>query len=438
MTDLLEGLNGPSVCLFSPQERTLSQQTASSGANPEGISASSQAADVVTLDPEREVAPTLPRGLSDLYAVLDQMGVGRRSSGSEASSRSGNGLGRSASQGFSPRSAFANSRSLGLGGGVGGGRINNLLNRLDKGFDKLMSLDPVLGGHLAVLLRALAVLDPENADQMLETLADTLDSLANLTGAQTASTPDLSQVARQAQPAQTNSGQQASAQVVHFELDFEMEMSSVTETTVAELRDQGIQVQTTRLEQYQRVSIHVEFTGVLGQGQNAQKQSDPLVLDLGNDGVQLSSAADGEAFDINADGTVDRTAFVRGNDAYLALDRNGNGQIDDGGELFGDQHGARNGFEELARFDDNREGFIDKNDSVFKRLRLLYDRNGDNQVGRSEWSSLTDQGIEAIDLRYQQGNRVDDTRGNSLAERSAYIRSNGQRGQVFDAWVGYA
>ncbi len=438
MSDLLEGLTGPSVSLFSSQERTTTQEPAPAGADKDGATPVSNQADVVTLDPGREAAPALPRGLADLYAVLDQMGAGR--SGSATSLRPGNGFGgrgiRSGLGDFSARSAFANSRSLGLGGGIGGGRINNLMNRLDKGFDKLMSLDPILGGDLAVLLRALATLDPENAEQLLEKVADALDSLANLTGAQAASTPDLSQVAQPAQTAQTSGSQQVSAQVVHFELDFEMEMSSVTETTLAELRDQGIQVQTTRLEQYQRVSLHVEFTGVLAQGQ--LQQSDPLVLDLGDDGVQLSSAFDGEAFDINADGKTDRTAFVRGNDAYLALDRDGNGAIDDGRELFGDQHGARNGFEELARFDDNRDGLIDRTDSVFERLRLLYDRNGDNQVGRSEWSSLTDQGIEAIDLRYLTGNRVDDTRGNSLAERSAYVRSNGQRGQVFDAWVGYA
>jgi hypothetical protein len=169
-------------------------------------------------------------------------------------------------------------------------------------------------------------------------------------------------------------------------------------------------------------------------GQGTLQQSDPLVLDLGDDGVQLSSAWEGEVFDINADGVAERTAFVRGNDAYLALDRNGNGQIDDGRELFGDQHGARNGFEELARFDDNRDGLIDSNDSVFDRLRLLYDRDGDGQVGRNEWSTLAEQGIEAIHLRYQTEGRVADGRGNALAERSSYTRSNGQVGQIFDAW----
>jgi hypothetical protein len=435
MSDLLEGLTGSTVSLVSSQDRTTAQETTPqtgettlSAANPVSN------ADVVTLDPERATTPTLPRGVADLYAVLDQLGKGLSASGTSLLQNTGRGGGGASQTGFSLRSLFANSRSLGLGGGIDGGRINNLMNRLDNGFDKLMSLDPVLGGHLAVLLRALATLDPDGADQLLERISDTLDSLSDLTSVSQTSP----QVAQPTQSAQANGGQQAVAQVVHFELDFEMEMSATTETTVAQLRDQGIQVQTTRLEQYQRVSLHVEFTGILGQTQSNTKQSDPLVLDLGNDGVQLSGTQDGENFDINADGQVDRTAFVRGNDAYLALDRNDNGVIDDGGELFGDQHGARNGFEELARFDDNRDGLIDRSDSVFDRLRLLYDRNNDGQVGRSEWATLAEQGIEAIDLRYQTENRVDDHRGNALAERSAYIRSNGQRGQVFDAWVGYA
>jgi hypothetical protein len=122
---------------------------------------------------------------------------------------------------------------------VGGGRLNNLMDRLYKGFDNLMNLDPVLGGNLAVLLRALAVLDPENAEQLLDKVADTLDSLANLTGSQSA--PSSSVNVPAAQSAQTSGAQQGSAQWVHFEMDFEIEMSAVTETTVAELRDQGLQ-----------------------------------------------------------------------------------------------------------------------------------------------------------------------------------------------------
>jgi hypothetical protein len=260
---------------------------------------------------------------------------------------------------------------------------------------------------------------------LLDKVADTLDSLANLAGSQSA--PSSSVNVPAARSAQTSGAQQGTAQWVHFEMDFEIEMSAVTETTVAELRDQGLQVQTTRLEQTQRLSLHIEFTGVVGQG--TLQQSDPLVLDLGDDGVQLSSAWDGEVFDINADGVADRTAFVRGNDAYLALDRNGNGQIDDGSELFGDQHGARNGFEELARFDDNRDGLIDSNDSVFDRLRLLYDRDGDgrwDETNGAPWPNRESRRFTCVPNGRSSGGWP----GNALAERSSYTRSNGQVGQI--------
>lgn len=86
-------------------------------------------------------------------------------------------------------------------------------------------------------------------------------------------------------------------------------------------------------------------------------------------------------FDLDADGRMDSISVPTGDDALLALDRNGNGRIDDGRELFGDQHGAVNGFAELARFDDNGNGRIDAADAVFDQLRLLrFDAQGRQQL----------------------------------------------------------
>jgi hypothetical protein len=163
MSDLLEGLNGPTVSRFSssPTNTQPSDLSSTAGTTEEGrvVESPQTEADVVTLDPVSAVATrgNLPRGLTRLYAVLDQLG-----GGAQATGRSGNGATRGVLAGlrdFSARSAFSNSRSLGLGAGVGAGRLNNLMDRLDQGFDNLMNLDPVLGGNLAVLLRALAVLD---------------------------------------------------------------------------------------------------------------------------------------------------------------------------------------------------------------------------------------------------------------------------------------
>jgi hypothetical protein len=92
--------------------------------------------------------------------------------------------------------------------------------------------------------------------------------------------------------------------------------------------------------------------------ESLDKQQDPIVFDLDGDGIELTDTANGVRFDITGTGKAVQTAWVRGGDALLAWDRNGNGKIDSGLELFGDQRGATNGFEELRKLDTNSDGFI--------------------------------------------------------------------------------
>ena len=136
----------------------------------------------------------------------------------------------------------------------------------------------------------------------------------------------------------------------------------------------------------------LELTVSAGQ---APQLVDPLVLDLAGDGFTTSGLERPLRFDLDADGRMDSISVPIGDDALLALDRNGNGRIDDGRELFGDQHGAANGFAELARFDDNGDGRIDAADAVFDKLRLL---RFDEQ-GRQQLQTLSEAGVAAIDLR---------------------------------------
>lgn len=150
---------------------------------------------------------------------------------------------------------------------------------------------------------------------------------------------------------------------------------------------------------------------------------DPLVLDLDGNGTDLTTPANGRWFDIDGDGRLDRTAFVTGNDAFLALDRNGNGRIDSGRELFGEQHGAASGFAELARFDEDGNGRIDAGDSVFAQLVLLF---GD---GRTR--TLAAAGIAAIELNSRPLDRQ--ANGNRLTATAAFVRADGGQGRVYDA-----
>ena len=127
------------------------------------------------------------------------------------------------------------------------------------------------------------------------------------------------------------------------------------------------------------------------------QKTDPLVLDLAGNGFSTRGLNDSVRFDLNADGRVDSISAPSGDDALLALDRNGNGRIDDGKELFGDQHGASNGFAELSKFDDNGDGRIDQQDSVFEHLSLLrFDAQG-----RQQLQSLSEAGVSVIHLQAQ-------------------------------------
>lgn len=165
------------------------------------------------------------------------------------------------------------------------------------------------------------------------------------------------------------------------------------------------------------------------------QQSDPITFDLDGDGVELTSYRDGARFDITGRGFIAQTAFVRGGDAFLALDRNGNGVIDDGSELFGDQRGALNGFEELRKLDSNRDGVIDKNDADYGHL-LLFRDNGNGKTEKGELLGLASAGIESISLGYRNTDQAA-SGGNRIAQIASFRRSDGAHGTVVDSILNF-
>jgi hypothetical protein len=106
---------------------------------------------------------------------------------------------------------------------------------------------------------------------------------------------------------------------------------------------------------------------------------DPLFLDLDENGVQTTSLEGQTFFDHDGDGFAERTAWVAAGDGLLVMDRNGNGIIDDGRELFGNETilddctKAANGFQALSQLDSNHDGKIDANDQAFAQLTLQRD-----------------------------------------------------------------
>lgn len=173
------------------------------------------------------------------------------------------------------------------------------------------------------------------------------------------------------------------------------------------------------------VEVSVEIRIVEGRVEfTHKKQTDPLIIDMDANGFDLTSADGGAEFDIDADGAMDKTAVTKGNDAILALDLNGNGVIDNGKELFGDQNGAKDGFAELAKYDENADGKIDSADGVFDGLKLLrFVKNADGGY-KQEITSLKSSGITVIDLLNTSAAN-EKINGNSIVKKSlAYLDNN--------------
>lgn len=194
------------------------------------------------------------------------------------------------------------------------------------------------------------------------------------------------------------------------------------------------------IETYQ-ISIEIEYTEVTQLnvrfgGEEAQlQQADPIVIDLDGDGLEVSSAANGVNFDITGDGVPEQTAFPTGGDGFLVFDRNGNGIIDSGRELFGDHHGAANGFEELAKFDSNIDGLIDGSDPIFNQLKVFVDENFDGESQLDELYSLNRAGIRSLLLNYNKANGQ--VNGNKVPEVSSVLTGDGITRTAADVLLNY-
>ena len=134
--------------------------------------------------------------------------------------------------------------------------------------------------------------------------------------------------------------------------------------------------------------------------------------------------------DLDADGFAQRTGWVKPDDALLAIDRNGNGRIDDITELFGD--GDTDGFTELRELDSNNDGVIDAQDTEFANLRVWQDRDQDGVSDTDELQGLTAAGITSINANATESGTTN--AGHEVSHTSTFTKSDGTTGAIVDVW----
>lgn len=153
---------------------------------------------------------------------------------------------------------------------------------------------------------------------------------------------------------------------------------------------------------------------------------DPLVINLSGPVGTLTEQK--YSFDIDADGTADQISFASPGSGFLALDRNEDGRINDGGELFGPQSG--DGFADLALLDSDGNRWIDENDPVFDKLRIwMKDESGQDQL-----VALGQAGVGAIYLG-NVGTEFavkddDNTQQGQIRSSGMFLRENGLAGVI--------
>ena len=166
------------------------------------------------------------------------------------------------------------------------------------------------------------------------------------------------------------------------------------------------------------------------------ERTDPLILDLDGDGIETTSVYFGAYFDHGGDGVAELSAWIDTDDGMLVMDRNGDGFVNDGGELFGDQtpmaDGSRaaDGFAALAALDDNGDGVIDARDAAFAQLRVGKNvEEGVDEHDYLELYTLDEMGITSISLVTEPDGSVDQM-GNIRNRVGSFETSDGEQREI--------
>ena len=174
--------------------------------------------------------------------------------------------------------------------------------------------------------------------------------------------------------------------------NFDVEQVSLTkeyrETQKVDIQMSGcVQTATQKID----INMDISFSSSFTQKHQLLKTQfyDPLVLNF--DGILPDLDTQNFSFDIDCDGKSDQISMLKEGSGFLALDKNNNGYIDDGTELFGTQNG--NGFYDLMRYDEDKNGWIDENDSIMDGLRIWMKNDNEDKL-----ITLGEMGIGALYL----------------------------------------
>ena len=153
---------------------------------------------------------------------------------------------------------------------------------------------------------------------------------------------------------------------------------------------------------------------------------DPLVINFNGNSATLTDTK--YSFDLNSDGKNEQISFTGEGSGFLALDKNSDGKINDGSELFGPQTG--NGFSELGNYDVDKNGWIDENDPIFNNLKIwTKDASGNDKL-----FAIGEKGIGAIylgnvDTSFQMKNATNDSQG-EIQKTGIFVKENGSVGTI--------
>jgi hypothetical protein len=153
---------------------------------------------------------------------------------------------------------------------------------------------------------------------------------------------------------------------------------------------------------------------------------DPLVINFNGTAPELTSTK--FSFDLDADGQEDQISFLGPGSGFLTVDLDGDGQVDNGSELFGPNTG--DGFAELAQYDEDGNNWIDENDSIYERLRIWTK----DQDGKDVLFALGQKGVGAIFLGntstpFEMKDSANKLQG-QVQSSGIFLYENGQAGTI--------